>query len=225
MDFKREFEAKLAKYQHDYAIRGIITANKQVYPLGSDTIRPALITKICNQIAWVSKQMRGKDWTFVVGDWSATLDSVTPDETFLGLFAPATFAPGIAADDHAYELVRNAGLADAPPERQAEHRVTATRHAEARLRRMRRVLIVSALSMASAVAVALAVRAVTSMPEPRERAMLAVASVFAFAWATLGRLGWAGQSIAGDTAVERLDATLFHALYWCGMALGAAAAL
>ncbi len=146
-------------------------------------------------------------------------------KTFLGLFAPATYAAAAAEDDHAYELVRNPGLAEAPPERQAEHRVTATAHAEARLRRLRRVLIVSALSMASAVAVGLVYRSVVPAPAPPERAILAVASVFAFAWATLGRLGWAGQSIAGDTAVERLDASVFHALYWCGMALGAAAAL
>lgn len=33
----------------------------------------AYITKICNQVAWVSSMMRGKDWEFIVQDWRETL--------------------------------------------------------------------------------------------------------------------------------------------------------
>jgi len=46
-----------------------------------------------------------------------------------------------------------------------------------------------------------------------------IASVSLFAWATLGRLGWAGQSWQGDTVVERLDQVLFWASYWLGNVL------
>ena len=35
--------------------------------------RPALVTKIANQVEWARKSMEGKDWTFVVQDWRTTL--------------------------------------------------------------------------------------------------------------------------------------------------------
>jgi len=31
------------------------------------------ITKICNQVAWVNNQMKGKEWQFKVQDWKSTL--------------------------------------------------------------------------------------------------------------------------------------------------------
>ena len=45
-------------------------------------------------------------------------------------------------------------------------------------------------------------------------------SVFAFAWATLGRLGWSGQSMGGHTIFERLDEFIFRVLYWIGTFFG-----
>lgn len=38
-----------------------------------DRFSPAYITKICNQVAWVQKRMRGKEWEFVAQDWRITL--------------------------------------------------------------------------------------------------------------------------------------------------------
>lgn len=73
--------------------------------------------------------------------------------------------------------------------------------------------------MASAVAVACFFR--TSGIAPcLPRPVLAVGSLFCFATATLGRLGWGGQTIKGDTSVELLDQRLFHVLYWIGMCWG-----
>lgn len=45
-------------------------------------------------------------------------------------------------------------------------------------------------------------------------------SIISFAWATLGRLGWAGQSWSGDTVIERLDDLIFWTLYWTGTFFG-----
>ncbi|MGA7932128.1 MAG: Dam family site-specific DNA-(adenine-N6)-methyltransferase [Kovacikia sp.] len=42
--------------------------------------RLAYITKICNQVAWVSNILQGKDWTFMVQDWRETLAGVTPGD-------------------------------------------------------------------------------------------------------------------------------------------------
>ena len=41
-----------------------------------DRFRQAYVTKICNQIEWVARQMHGRDWTFVVSDWRETLGEV-----------------------------------------------------------------------------------------------------------------------------------------------------
>jgi DNA adenine methylase len=40
--------------------------------------RPAYITKICNQVAWVARVLQDKDWTFKVQDWRETLAHVSP---------------------------------------------------------------------------------------------------------------------------------------------------
>jgi hypothetical protein len=52
---------------------------------------------------------------------------------------------------------------------------------------------------------------------------LAVVSVVAFAWATLGRLGWESQSMKGETIFEELDVFIFWALYWVGAICGVGA--
>lgn len=38
-----------------------------------ERFRPALVTKISNQVEWVRKTLTGKDWDFVVQDWRVTL--------------------------------------------------------------------------------------------------------------------------------------------------------
>ena len=59
--------------------------------------------------------------------------------------------------------------------------------------------------------------------DPPARSVLAIASMICFSWATLGRLGWAGQSFKGETIFEELDTGIFWALYWLGACLGTAA--
>lgn len=39
-----------------------------------DRFRQAYITKIVNQIQWISDVMKGKDWEFVCSDWESTLN-------------------------------------------------------------------------------------------------------------------------------------------------------
>jgi DNA adenine methylase len=41
---------------------------------------PAYITKITNQISWVSCQMRGKEWEFRVASWEEALRVASPDD-------------------------------------------------------------------------------------------------------------------------------------------------
>jgi hypothetical protein len=130
----------------------------------------------------------------------------------------------LAQADHALELSRNVGLRQSSREKQ-EEALNATRKVTIkRLERLRGVLIKSFASMASAVVVGVAFRTLYSGPM-LSRSVFAVGSLFLFASATLGRLGWAGQSWKGDTWVERLDQRIFHVLYWIGMLWGTLAVL
>lgn len=45
-----------------------------------DRFRPALITKIVNQINWAKNVMDGKDWEFVVQEWQTTVKKATQDD-------------------------------------------------------------------------------------------------------------------------------------------------
>lgn len=46
----------------------------------TDRFRQAYITKITNQIDWLSRQMEGKDWVFEVAHWKDTLSKVRKDD-------------------------------------------------------------------------------------------------------------------------------------------------
>lgn len=52
-----------------------------------ERFRQAYITKICNQVEWVSEVMKGKDWEFVAKDWKETL-SEAKSEDFVYLDPP-----------------------------------------------------------------------------------------------------------------------------------------
>ncbi|MBN8871469.1 MAG: Dam family site-specific DNA-(adenine-N6)-methyltransferase [Rhodospirillales bacterium] len=58
-----------------------------------DRFRPALVTRIANQVAWVAGLLAGRDWRFEVADWAVTLaaagaeDFVYADPPYLGRHA------------------------------------------------------------------------------------------------------------------------------------------
>ena len=45
-----------------------------------DRFRPAMVTRIVNQVEWARRAMAGKDWTFAVQDWRATLAAARPGD-------------------------------------------------------------------------------------------------------------------------------------------------
>lgn len=45
-----------------------------------DRFRPALITRIVNQVEWARRAMQGRDWTFLVQDWRVTLAGARRDD-------------------------------------------------------------------------------------------------------------------------------------------------
>ena len=122
--------------------------------------------------------------------------------------------------DHTLELSGNTQLSAAPPEIQERRRREYAATLAKRLYLLRRNLFRSFFILASAVAVSLLFSYLAPAVSALGRAWLGVSSLFCFAWSTLARLGWAGQSYRGDTVVERLDERIFMFLYWLGTFLG-----
>jgi hypothetical protein len=122
--------------------------------------------------------------------------------------------------DHALELSRNAQLSASSPEDQERHRRQYAATLDKRLDVLRRNIFWSFIILASAVALSLLFSYLMPTLSPSWRAWLGASSIFSFAWATLARLGWPGQSWKGDTVVERLDERIFKFLYWLGTFLG-----
>jgi hypothetical protein len=148
------------------------------------------------------------------------------------LIARALFAvcvPGdrtdqLAQADYEDELVRNEQLRGSSEDRRQQAREETRDRVRTRISHFRRDLGFSFVILAAAVFLAVAV-GLGGRPSPGAARVLAAASLFAFAWATLGRLGWAGKSWSGVTAIERLDEVVFRALYWFGTLLGTIAIL
>jgi hypothetical protein len=93
-----------------------------------------------------------------------------------------------------------------------------------RLRLLRKRLLGSFSIIFSAVIVGLLCISVLSKSPLKDMLtpchIFALLSMICFSWATLGRLGWQGQSIKGDTVFEDLDELIFRSLYWLGALFG-----
>jgi len=155
---------------------------------------------------------------------SASKDFILMPRALIALISPVRFSEPLARADYDDELSRNVGLREGSPKQQAEQFENNRKLVSERLRLLRSRLTVSFVSMASAVATA-AILSHEGIGFATSPGVLAIGSLFCFAGATLGRLGWAGQSYMGTTSIERLDQKLFHVLYWVGMYLGTVAVL
>ena len=145
-------------------------------------------------------------------------------QSFLALIGLERCAVSEAKADFEQSLMNNKQLQEASSERQQAHQADALANLKRRVSLLRRALGISFLSMASAVAVGLVVwKLKLGIPTPAP--FLAIASAFFFAWATLGRLGWNGQSWKGETSIEQLDQRLLHFFYWLGMYFATVASL
>lgn len=144
--------------------------------------------------------------------------------SLVALFFGGRYSEPLVLADHSQSLATNQGLREASAEQQAQALVDVREIVRVRLGLLRTRLIASFFSMGTAVAFAI-LNNRFGIGVATSDSVLIPASVFIFAWATLGRLGWAGQSIRGNTTVERLDQIIFHILFWIGMYLGTVAVL
>jgi hypothetical protein len=122
--------------------------------------------------------------------------------------------------DHALNLSSNDQLRRARPEAQERSKQETAVNVDKRLEILRRNILWSLVILGSAATASLLVSILLPDRSAQCRAWLGGSSLFIFAWATLGRLGWPGQSFGGNTVVERLDHCIFKTLYWLGTFLG-----
>jgi hypothetical protein len=144
----------------------------------------------------------------------------------LAVCLPGDHTDRLARADHEDELVGNEQLRGSPEDQIRQAREKTRDRVRTQISGFRRALGFSLVVLATAVLAAVGlVHGLGSKPSPAVSRALAVASLFAFAWATLGRLGWAERSWSGFSVTERLDHAVFRALYWVGTLLGTVALL
>ena len=140
-------------------------------------------------------------------------------DAVLVLVRPAAATKRLAAADFEVTKKRQPELLNLSAEALEQHRWRITNVCSDRVRRLRTVHARALLLILSAVGAGVLVARIAGAVPDGLRPVLAAASVGVFAWATLARLGWAGQSMKGDTAIERIDEVWFRLLYWLGTAL------
>ena len=88
-DVRRKFNANPNSFDFVFLNRacfnGVMRFNKKggfnvPFCKKNERFRQAYVTKICNQVEWVSQVMKGKDWDFVVSDWKDTLLKVNSND-------------------------------------------------------------------------------------------------------------------------------------------------
>jgi hypothetical protein len=149
-----------------------------------------------------------------MGEWTLTARGI------LALVCKGAGIQSLVESDHSLNLSTNDQLRQARPEAQEDSKRSTAVNVSKRLGLLRRNIIWSFLILASATLASLLLSHFVPTPPALCRAWLGGSSLFIFAWATLGRLGWSGQSFGGTTVVERLDDRIFKSLYWFGTFLG-----
>lgn len=145
---------------------------------------------------------------------------------YLCAFLSLAGVPGlfnrVADSDFSWLIRRQPGLAALPGSELATHRTDCRAATKRRQSRLRKKTVASLAWVLSAAAVGawLFVWPTISHGKFTSQQFLAAVSVVAFAWATLGRLGWVDHSFKGETIYEYVDSFIFWALYWVGTCSG-----
>ena len=139
-------------------------------------------------------------------------------KSFMCLLNKNWFLEDLVEIDYQRGLVLNKPLQEASEQRKNEHKDSLRKGTLERRIMLCRTLSLSFLwiLLATVIAVVFALRNSVYIGDK----FGGVISIFSFSWATLGRLGWQGQTIKGETVFEKLDLALFWFLYFMGTLLG-----
>jgi len=131
--------------------------------------------------------------------------------------------------DYKKDIISNKDLADSPNSKKESHKADLLCCTIKRSKLLRKRLLKSFIWIATAYLIPIIGVSLINksffLSKLSLSNLFALSSVIAFAWATLGRLGWKGQSWKGDTVFEQLDKNIFWALYWIGSVLASLAFL
>ena len=140
-------------------------------------------------------------------------------KAFAALFFNA-FVEDCTACDFQKELENNEQLREAASEIQQQRKAKIKKGTLCRLQLLRKKLWRSFMIIFSAIIFGFL--CITVCGKTTTKDMLSINHIFillsmtSFSWATLGRLGWEGQTCAGNTIIEKLDEFIFKSLYWLG---------
>lgn len=138
------------------------------------------------------------------------------------LLFPNHFIDQLVEIDYRKELSTNRQLASAPDETKQSFKASLLSSSVDRAKLLRKRLCISFVWVVSACVIPFGAFAISKNCQfaiLKTPSVLAISSVVVFAWATLGRLGWEGQTSVGDTVFEQLDKNLFWLQYWIGTLL------
>ena len=140
-------------------------------------------------------------------------------KTFMCLLNKNYFLEDLIAVDHQEELETNKQLREADEQCQQRHKSDLREGTLKRRKLLSRKLWYSGIWLFIAIGMGVVIS--FKMPAMGNFSRYAgVASMLCFSWATLGRLGWSGQTIKGETVFEKLDTAIFWILYFFGTLLG-----
>lgn len=130
------------------------------------------------------------------------------------------FLEDCALCDFQKELESNEQLKEANQNTKDKTRALIKQNTLDRLRLLRKRLLGSFSIIFSAMIVGVLCTSVSSRSTfkdiLRPSCIFTLLSITSFSWATLGRLGWQGQTWKGDTVFEDLDELIFRSSYWIG---------
>lgn len=141
-------------------------------------------------------------------------------KTFATLVYSNLFVEDCVSCDFQKELESNKQFREASSERQDQHKAKIKETILRQLQLLRKKLLRSFIVILSAIIFGFL--CITVLSKITIKDMLSTNHIFillsmvSFSWATLGRLGWEGQTAAGDTVIEELDKFIFRFLYWLG---------
>lgn len=149
---------------------------------------------------------------------------VTSIKAFLCVLSTKLFLRELTDVDFQKELMSNKQLASSNDESaRSSARNNIRENTIERAKLLRKRMCFSLLIIGSACIFAFIIKAIFSDSFERTHHLtkvLGLISIISFSVATLARLGWTGQSYAGDTVIEQLDDRIFKILYWLGSFFG-----
>jgi len=141
-------------------------------------------------------------------------------KSFLCLLCDKLFVDDLVQIDYLKELASNQGMRNADDKHKSEFLLRLRGDTLERRRLLLRKLGLSFLWIFLACLSGLVVLRLMPGMSIGINKGFGVLSLLSFSWATLGRLGWEGQTIGGGTVFEKLDSDIFWFLYFMGTMFG-----